>query len=89
MVLFGASDGVVPFLIKYILDGVFAEQDKNLLYMLPPLLLIFAVIRAAVDFGQQFLMARLGHNLVRDIRNQTSRHLLTLPPGFFFNNSTV
>lgn len=89
MVLFGASEGAVPFFIKYILDGVFAEQNKSLLYWLPIVLIIFALLRAIVDFGQHFLMARVGHRVVRDIRRDLNDHLLSLSPGFFIKNSSA
>ena len=83
MVFFGATDGVVPFLVKYILDGVFAKQDKFLLYVLPSALIVFALVRAGLDFGQQFLVARVGHNLVRDLRSKLNSHLLSLSADFF------
>lgn len=89
MVFFGASDGGVPFLIKYILDGVFAQQNRDLLYLLPMLLFGFAVVRAIADFGQQFLAARIGHKIVRDIRNELNEHLLRLEPNYFVNNASA
>jgi len=88
MVLFGASDGVIPFLIKYILDGVFADQNKSLLFWLPIALVVFAVFRALFDFGQEFLMSKVGHNIVRDIRRDLNNHILHLSPSFFFRESS-
>jgi len=89
MVLFGATDGGIPLLIKHVLDGVFARQDQRLLYILPVALVIFTVVRALLDFGQQFLMCKLGHLVVRDLRNRVNSHLLTLAPGYFVRNSTA
>ena len=43
MLIFGASDGGVPFLVKHILDGVFAKQDRSLLLILPLIVLGFAL----------------------------------------------
>lgn len=88
MVVFGASDGVIPFLIKYVLDGVFAEKDQRLLTILPIALVVFAFIRGLADFGQQYLMAKVGHTVVRDIRNDFNHHLLKLSPEFLLRNST-
>ncbi|MCO6431858.1 MAG: ATP-binding cassette domain-containing protein [Deltaproteobacteria bacterium] len=89
MVLFGASDGVVPFLVKYVLDGVFSQRKEELLYLLPVVLICFAIFRALVDFGQQFLMAKVGHNIVRDIRSEINRHLLKLSPDYFVSHSSA
>lgn len=89
MVVFGATDGGIPFLVKYILDGVFSQQDKNLLYVLPVVLVIFACVRALCDFGQQFLMSRVGQRIGADLRNDLNRHLLAHSPEFFVRRSTA
>ncbi|MBX7138326.1 MAG: ABC transporter ATP-binding protein/permease [Oligoflexia bacterium] len=89
MVLFGASDGAVPFLVKHILDDVFQHQDQTLLYLLPLVLVVYAVLRALFDFGQQYLMARIGHRVIRDMRNGLNDHLLKLEPGFFVRHESA
>lgn len=87
MIIFGASDGVVPFLVKHVLDGVFTDKNAALLPIIPVVLILFALVRAVADFGQQFLMARVGHWIVRDIRNDFNSHLLKLSPDFYVSNS--
>ncbi len=89
MVIFGATDGVVPFLVKHILDGVFTRRDEKLLVLLPAMIIGFALIRAASDFGQQFMMASVGHKVTQDIRNDVNRHVLSLSPDFFIRTSTA
>lgn len=88
MVVYGATDGLVPFLIKHVLDGVFSRQNINLLYLLPVVLIIFACVRAISDFGQQFLMAGVGHKIVRDVRNELNEKFLSLGPDYFLYNSS-
>lgn len=89
MVIFGASDGAIPFLIKHILDGIFAEQQRSLLYVLPVVLLVFAFFRATCDFFQQYLMAKTGHEIVRDIRNAVNSHILHLSSDFYAYRSSA
>ncbi len=88
MVLFGASDGGIPFLIKYVLDGIFDEQNTDLLTLLPIILVVFTIVRAGFDFLQQYLMARLGHTIVRDFRTSINDHILSLSPSFFIRRSS-
>jgi len=88
MVLFGATDGVVPFLVKHILDGVFTNREHDKLILLPAAIMGFALVRAITDFGQQFLMASVGHRVTEDIRNDVNRHVLSLSPDFFVRHST-
>lgn len=87
MILFGASDGGVPVLVKYTLDRIFSEQNRTYLYLLPVILIAFAVIRAVCDFAQQYLMGKVGHNIVRDMRTNLNKVLLQLPPSYFLNIS--
>jgi subfamily B ATP-binding cassette protein MsbA len=89
MVVFGASDGAVPFIMKYMLDGVFVKQDRNLLYLLPVALVVFSIIRSLVDFGQQYLMAKVGNSIVHDIRRAFNDHILKLSPDYFVSNSSA
>ncbi|RIL10152.1 MAG: ABC transporter permease, partial [Proteobacteria bacterium] len=89
MVGYGATDGVVPFLVKHVLDGVFAAQNKGLLYALPAIIIVFAIVRALLDFWQQFLMSKVGHLIVKDIRTRLHDHLLKLSPDFFVANSSA
>jgi subfamily B ATP-binding cassette protein MsbA len=89
MVVFGASDGVIPFLIKNILDGIFAEHNKSLLYILPIALILFALLRAISDFLQQYLMAKTGHQIVRDVRDHVSSHIINLSSDFYAYRSTA
>lgn len=89
MVVFGASEGALPFLIKYILDGVFTEQSRDLLTAIPFILIAFAIFRATFDFGQQYFMTLVGHRVVRDIRNVLNSHLLKMSPGYFVRKSSA
>jgi subfamily B ATP-binding cassette protein MsbA len=89
MIVFGATDGVVPFLVKRILDDIFTNRDSTMLWILPGLIVGFALVRGLSDFGQQFLMASVGHKVTQDIRNDVNRHVLSLSPDFFIRNSTA
>lgn len=88
MILFGATDGIVPFLVKDVLDGIFKGDNTALLWKLPYIIMGFAAIRAISDFGQQFLMASVGHRVTESLRNDINKHVLSLSPDFFVKNST-
>ncbi|MCB0328366.1 MAG: ATP-binding cassette domain-containing protein [Bdellovibrionales bacterium] len=82
-ILFGASEGGIPFIVKYILDGIFAQKNEGLLYWLPLVIVGFALFRGTFDFLQSYLLARLGHLIVKDIRNDMDQKILSLSPAFF------
>jgi len=83
MAVYGMTDGVIPFLLKNILDKIFGEQDLSMLYVIPALLVGFAVLRAGFGFAQQYLSASVGLSIVEDIRNDINRKLLDLSPSFY------
>jgi ATP-binding cassette, subfamily B, bacterial MsbA len=88
MTLFGATDGAVPFVAKYALDNVLSGSDRRYLYFFPTLLISLSLIRAVGDFFQQFLNARIGHLIIRDIRNDMSAKVLRLPPSYFVDQAS-
>jgi ATP-binding cassette, subfamily B, bacterial MsbA len=89
MVAFGATDGAVPFLVKEILDQVFQGKNESYLYLFPFILVAISVVRAVADFGQQYLMGKVGHFIVRDLRNDMNDHFLRLGSDYYVENSSA
>ncbi len=88
MIIFGATDGALPFIIKYILDEVFASKNKEFLFFLPLLLVVFAIFRGLMDFLQKYLMGLVGYNIIRDLRSKINDKLLEFSPSYFINNKS-
>ena len=68
MIIYGATDGVLPYIIKLVLDEVFASKNKDFLFWLPIVLIIFALFRGAAAFLHNSLMSTTGDNLIRHLR---------------------
>lgn len=83
MVIYGSTDGVIPFLIRSILDDIFGSQKREMLYVLPVFIILFAAIRGGFGFLQSYLSAQVGHSIIRDIRNAVHNRLLTLSPAYY------
>lgn len=88
MVIFGATDGAIPYLLKMILDDVFGSQNKNMLWLLVGILCGFSIIRGLFGFLEKYLTATVGHSIVKDLRNQIFDKLLRLSPAFFERTSS-
>jgi ATP-binding cassette, subfamily B, bacterial MsbA len=86
--VFGATDGFIPYILKRVLDDIFGKKDEAMLGFLVIGILIFAVIRAISGFFQQFLNMIVGLKIVEDLRNNISEHLLKLSPSFYSSQST-
>lgn len=88
MSLYGATDGAVPYILKRVLDDIFGSQNEKMLWALVYLILSFAVIRGLFGFLERYLIATVGLNVVRDIRNEIGAHLVRLSPSFFAKESS-
>ncbi len=88
MVVYGMTEGVVPFLIKSVLDDIFGAQKREMLWILLVFLIGFSIVRGVFGFLQQYLTATVGLNIIRDLRNQINAKLLALSSSFFSRHST-
>jgi ATP-binding cassette, subfamily B, bacterial MsbA len=86
MVIYGASDGGIPFLVKFALDKVLEADNVSYLYTFPIILILISLVRGFADFGQQYLSAKIGHFVVRDIRNDLNQKLLKLGGDYYLNH---
>jgi ATP-binding cassette, subfamily B, bacterial MsbA len=83
MAIFGATDGAIPYLLKMVLDDVFGSQNKQMLWVLVGILMVFSVVRGLFGFLQKYLTAMVGHSIVKDLRNQIFDKFLVLSPSYF------
>ena len=88
MVVYGLTDGAIPFLLKRILDDVFGSHNAQMLWLLLVVIVAFSILRGLVGFLQRYLVATVGLGIVRDIRNSICHKLLQLSPIFFDRNSS-
>lgn len=88
MIIYGSTDGVVPLLIRSILDDIFGNRNQEMLLLVPIVVIVFAIVRGVFGFFQKYLSAKVGLAVVEDIRNEINKHLLSLSPSFFSRHST-
>ncbi len=88
MLLYGSSDGVLPFLVQHVMDDVFARRDVAMLSYLPGVIVAYFALRGVLNFGQSYLGDYVGFRIINDVRNALNRHLQSLSVGFFYRNPT-
>jgi subfamily B ATP-binding cassette protein MsbA len=88
MVIYSASSGVVPYLVRVLVDDVLTSGDQRMLAVLPGLIVVTFVVRAVVNFGQGYLGEWVGQHLVFDIRRDLDRKIQRLPVSFFDRTSS-
>jgi ATP-binding cassette, subfamily B, bacterial MsbA len=88
MLLFSATNGVMPFLIRHIFDDVFTNKNLFALKVLPGIIVATFVLRGVVGFGSTYLTEYVGQRVVADIRNRLNEHMQYLSLAFFNRTPT-
>ena len=73
----------VPYLFQYILDNPVAEADYQGLLNGVMLVIGIMVIRAIFSYLNTYLMNWLGQSVIRDLRTQIFKHIISLRLKFF------
>jgi subfamily B ATP-binding cassette protein MsbA len=88
MVGFGATDGVLPFLVQRIIDDVFTRKDPVALTYLPAVIVGIFAFRGLMNFGQSYLNDYVGLRIINDVRNALNRQFQSLSLSFFYKHPT-
>lgn len=76
-ILAGATDGVIPFLIKRIFDS---EPTQESISVLVILVVCFGFFRASVNLLYINLSSSLGHEVIKNLRLQLMHRIINLNP---------
>tara|TARA_B100001564_G_C20631691_1_gene667528 strand:- start:115 stop:1764 length:1650 start_codon:yes stop_codon:yes gene_type:complete len=68
MILHAISDTSFAALIKPLLDGSFVNQDKDIIALMPLLIILIFILRGFGSFMSNYGMAYVGRSIIRDIR---------------------
>lgn len=88
MALAGATDPLLPALLKPLLDGSFVERNTSNPLLLPLGIIGIFVVRGALTFLSSYTMAWVSTKIVLDIRNTMFDRLLTLPTRYYDDRSS-
>ncbi|HEU5464388.1 MAG TPA: ABC transporter ATP-binding protein, partial [Candidatus Binatia bacterium] len=88
MIGFGATDGMLPFLVQRIIDDVFTRKDAAALTSVPLLIFALFAFRGLMNFGQSYFNDYVGLRIINDVRNALNRHFQALSVSFFYKHPT-
>ncbi|MDA8100032.1 MAG: lipid A export permease/ATP-binding protein MsbA [Nitrospiraceae bacterium] len=88
MLLTSAMIAAQTYLIKPILDKVIIGNDINLGLLLPPALIIVAVLKGIAWYARDYYMGYVGQKVVNDIRDQLYAHIQSLSFSYFTKTPT-
>jgi subfamily B ATP-binding cassette protein MsbA len=88
MLVFSATNGAMPFLVRGIFDDIFTERDMFALKLLPGVIIAVFLVRGLVGFAGTYLTEYVGQRIVADLRNRLSDRIQDLPLSFFNRTAT-
>ena len=88
MVIVASMAGAQAYMVKPLLDEIFFKQDKNMLLVVPLLILGIFLVKGLFSYGYNYLLQKVGQSVIRDLRNALYSHIQSLPLSFFQKKPT-
>ncbi|MEJ2670735.1 MAG: lipid A export permease/ATP-binding protein MsbA [Deltaproteobacteria bacterium] len=79
---------LLAYLVKPVLDDVFFAKRVNMLYLLPPLIVILYLIKGALSYTYNYQMSYIGNATVTRLRDELFASLQGQPLAFFDGEAT-
>ena len=87
-ILLAAANTSVAWIIKKVMDDIFAEKNIKMLTVIPFVIVLLYFLKGLFQYGQAYLMGCVAIRVVTDIRDKIYHHLQTLSLAFFTKNPT-
>ena len=79
-----AATMAIAWYVQPLVDGTL-DKDAGVIKIYPILYIVFFVLKGLFAFASSYLMRAIGIKIVRDIRDQLFKRLITLPMKFYVN----
>jgi len=81
--LISSLDGLIAWLVKPALDGIFVRQDYLMLKLIPLAIFATYLIKGVAHYAQAYLMAAVGERVMAQVRRDLYAHIIEMPVAFF------
>lgn len=88
MGIYSAVAGLLVYLSKIIMDGVFVGKDIKILALLVVGMPIIYAIKGLADYGRCYFLNYVAQNAIRDLRQDLCTKLLSLSHDFYIKNTS-
>jgi subfamily B ATP-binding cassette protein MsbA len=82
-IMVAGGTAAVPYLIQPVLDDIFINHDRQMLYLLPAAIIIVHLIKGVGYYLQAYYTAYIGEDIIRRIRDGLLSNLVSLELAFF------
>jgi subfamily B ATP-binding cassette protein MsbA len=88
MIVVAVATAVTAWLMEPVLDKVFANNDRDMLVILPLVVMVVFVAKGMANYGQQVLMGLVGQRIIADLQNRMFARLMTADLAYFNDTAT-
>jgi len=88
MVVVASMAGAQAYVVKPLLDEIFFKQDRTMLLIVPLGILGIFLFKGLFYYGYNYLLAKVGQSVIRDLRYILYNHIQSLPLSFFQKKPT-
>jgi ATP-binding cassette, subfamily B, bacterial MsbA len=88
MIVLAACTAALAWALKPALDGALSGKSREMIYLIPALVIGLYVIKGIAYYGQAYLMAFVGQRVIFDVRNLLYTRLTEQSLGFFAHRKT-
>ncbi len=88
MLVISATTGFSAYLVKPVLDDVFIKKDARSMVFIAIAVVLVYLIKGLADYGNTYLMAFVGLDIIRRLRNELYNKILDMPISFFQKERT-
>ncbi len=91
LVFTGLTSGMISvqtYLVKYVLDDVFVNKNKTLLFLIPPALIVVTLIKGITSYAKDYFIGYVGQKVINNIRDELYAHVQSLSFSYFTRTPT-
>ena len=83
-----AITALLAYMVKPVLDDVFFAKRENMLYLLPPLVVILYLVKGFLSYTHNYQMSFIGNATVTRLRDELFASIQRQPLSFFDGEAT-
>ena len=88
MVVVSSMSGAQAYMVKPLLDEIFFKQDRDMLMVVPLLVMGIFLFKGFFAFCYDYLLRKIGQSVIMDMRNELYQHIQSMPLSFFQKKPT-
>ena len=88
MIVAAGGDAILAYLMKPVLDGIFISHDRDMLILIPILVVVVTLVKSAANFSQIVLMGFVGLRIIADLQTQLFGHVIRFDLAFFHETAS-